>query len=74
MESEFPTEAPGGVYVNYKCDYKIMGDTIRLYEKLTNVDSIPHNISGNDPFQPVLVLYKKGGKYYGFSDDIRKFK
>lgn len=47
-----------------------MGDTIKLYEKVTNVDSVPITISRNDSSQPVLVLYKKGEKYYGFSDDI----
>ncbi|WP_306621465.1 DUF3828 domain-containing protein [Chryseobacterium ginsenosidimutans] len=69
MESEFPTESPGGIYINYKCDYKIVGDTIKLYEKTDDVNSSPLEIS-KDNLQPVLILYKKDGKYYGISDDI----
>ncbi|UIR54670.1 hypothetical protein LZQ00_10320 [Sphingobacterium sp. SRCM116780] len=33
MESEFPTASPGGYAINYKCDYHISNDTIKLYEK-----------------------------------------
>lgn len=36
-----------------------MGDTIKLYEKVTNVDSVPITISRNNSSQPVLALYKK---------------
>lgn len=69
METDFPTEAPGGVVVKYKCDYHFSGDTLKLYKKKEGDNAAPEEISktGSDP---VLVLYKKNWKYYGLSEDI----
>ncbi|WP_261511314.1 hypothetical protein [Chryseobacterium paludis] len=69
MESEFPTESPGGLYINYKCNYKITGDTISLFEKTNNTDKQPKEMNRIN-ISPVLTLYKNGKKFYGISDDI----
>lgn len=69
MESEFPTESPGGFYINYVCDYKIDGDTIKLFEKKDFAHKNPVEIE-NPTVKPVLVLYKKDNKFYGISEDI----
>lgn len=70
MESEFPTESPGGYSINYNCDYDISGNTIKLYEKNENYTSPPRKISGNGQ-KLVLELTKKQDKYYGNSVDIK---
>lgn len=69
MESEFPTEAPGGIYIKYLCDYKIIGDTIKLFRKddAPNEKSIEINKTNNPP---ILILFKKGDKFYGSSSYI----
>lgn len=70
MESEFPTEAPGGRFINYKCDYNLSENTIRLYEKNENDTSPPKNTSGKGQ-KLVLVLNKKDNNYYAESSDIK---
>lgn len=71
METDFPTEAPGGIYINYICDYKITGDTIKLFKKnnVTNKHPLEINTSNN---KPILILYKKDNTFYGISDDIKE--
>ncbi|WP_412850365.1 hypothetical protein ACL0VS_11965 [Chryseobacterium sp. PMSZPI] len=71
METDFPTEAPGGIYINYICDYKITGDTIKLFKKnnVTNKNPLEINTSNN---KPILILYKKDNTFYGISDDIKE--
>lgn len=71
MESDFPTESPGGFSINYNCDYMISGNTIKLYEKMENDSSPPKNIN-EDGQKLVLELTKKGDKYYATSDDIKE--
>lgn len=58
MESEFPTESPGGFYINYVCDYKIDGDTIKLFEKKDSTHKKPFEIESTT-VKPVLLLFKK---------------
>ncbi|MGR3856092.1 hypothetical protein [Chryseobacterium indologenes] len=69
MESEFPTESPGGFYINYVCDYKIEGDTIKLFEKKDYTHKKPFERE-NTTVKPVLLLFKKNNKFYGISEDI----
>ncbi|PWW30740.1 hypothetical protein [Chryseobacterium sp. AG844] len=69
MESEFPTESPGGLYINYVCNYKIEGDTIKLFEKKDSTHKKPFEIE-NTTVKPVLLLFKKNNKFYGISEDI----
>ncbi|WP_160139946.1 hypothetical protein [Chryseobacterium sp. c4a] len=71
MESEFPTESPGGYAINYDCDYNISGNTLKLYEKNENDTSPSKNVSGNGQ-KLVLELTKKEGKYYAVSPDIQE--
>lgn len=66
MESEFPSEAPGGYSINYDCDYNISGNTLKLYEKNENDTSPSKNVSGNGQ-KLILKLTKKENKYYGES-------
>ncbi|RMZ59595.1 hypothetical protein D1632_08160 [Chryseobacterium nematophagum] len=68
LESEFPTESPGGIYIKYNYDYKVSGDTLKLYEKTDNIKIAPEKISINK--KPDLVLFRKENKYYGISRDI----
>lgn len=69
MESEFPTEAPGGIYINYPCDYRIAGDTIEIFKKDddSGEEALEVNKTNNSP---VLILYKKDDKFYGSSSYI----
>lgn len=69
MESEFPTESPGGYSINYKCDYIISGDTIKLYEKAENDSQISKNLTESNQ-KPILTLFKKSNQFYGISSDI----
>jgi len=69
MESEFPTEAPGGYVIDYKCDYQISGDTLKLYKKQQNNTGTSKSL--NKTAQPVVLLFKQNNKYYGFSTDIK---
>lgn len=71
MESEFPSEAPGGYSINYDCDYNISGNTLKLYEKNESDTSPSKNVSGNGQ-KTVLVLTKKDNRYYGVSPDIQE--
>ena len=70
MESEFPTESPGGYSIHYTCNYSISGNTIKLYAKDENDTSSPKNISDSEK-KPVLILNKKDNKYYAISSDIK---
>lgn len=70
LESEFPTAAPGGYIIDYKCDYIISGDTIKIYKKDDKGLNTPENISKSTQM-PVLILFKKNDKYYGISSDIK---
>jgi hypothetical protein len=71
MESEFPTDSPGGYTINYKCDYSISGNTIRLYEKNDDDTSPPKSNSGSGQ-KLVIALTKKDTKYYAVSADIKE--
>lgn len=70
MESQFPTEAPGGYFINYKCDYKIVGDTLKLYKKDGNDSKVIPQQKIENSNAPDLILYKRGDKYYAISPDI----
>ncbi|MFC6269753.1 hypothetical protein [Frigoriflavimonas asaccharolytica] len=69
MDSEFPSESPGGYPINYKCDYWIKGETIELYEKNEDKSELPLKINGNKQ-KLVLTLLKKNNQFYGISPDI----
>ncbi|KPH14551.1 hypothetical protein [Chryseobacterium sp. ERMR1:04] len=70
METQFPTEAPGGYFINYKCDYKIVGDTLKLYKKDGNDSKVIPQQKIVNSNAPDLILYKRGDKYYGISPNI----
>ncbi|MDR3011037.1 MAG: hypothetical protein LBV59_24135 [Sphingobacterium sp.] len=72
MESEFPTESPGGYVIHYICNYSISEDTIRIYKKDENDHSVaPRKVSGSH-HELVLLLTKKDNKYYAASPDIEE--
>jgi len=70
METDFPTEAPGGIYISYKCDYQISGDTLKLYEKNEGESAAPRKLLKSNA-NPVLILFQNNGQYHGISEDIR---
>ncbi len=70
MESEFPTESPGGYSINYDCDFNISENTIKLYEKNEDDTSPPKSISGKEQ-KLILILTRKDNAFYGTSDDIK---
>jgi hypothetical protein len=70
METQYPVVAPGGICVNYICDYKFNKDTLVLYDKKEEDKSKQPKLLYNSKEEPVLKIYKKEGKYYGLSSDI----
>lgn len=74
FETEYPTQAPGGIYLNQTCNYNISdnGDTLKVYsQKYDTTNFSASKVSGTNHIL-MLKLYKKNEKYLAGSDYIEE--